>query len=248
MNAIERVEPNKTGTDSSVALMRLIEVSIEKGLSPTEAYAMLKEERAQQARGAFAVALSRLQAVVGTIVRNKEAEIASRSGRAFTYHFADLDAIFTAIEKPMADNALSVTFRLEETKPGTLLATAEVFHRGGHSISSSFPCPIETSAGMSPQQKYASAATFAKRNALAAVLGLRTGDPDRDGAEIVESGGEVLTDEQQLVLDDLIKTAGTDPAKVWAFGGCSGLDTFPAAKFDAATKKLRTTIATKGTK
>ena len=63
----------------------------------------------------------------------------------------------------------------------TVTTTVKIFHILGHSKSTSFTVPIDSESYMNEPQKWASAATFTKRNAFCNAYGIITGDSDDDG-------------------------------------------------------------------
>jgi ERF superfamily len=74
--------------------------------------------------------------------------------------------------------------RVEPGTPAFLVATCTVHHREGHSESSEFRVPVNTSGRMNPAQEYGSAGTYSKRYAFCNAFGILTGDEDDDGQSL----------------------------------------------------------------
>lgn len=98
--------------------------------------------------------------------------------------------------------------------------SCKLSHVGGHSISSSFPIPVESKAGASKQQHYASASTYARRYSLIQVLGLTTTEHDNDGneAKAPENTETISEDEVHSLNDELIEVEADVVAFYSAFG------------------------------
>lgn len=91
----------------------------------------------------------------------------------FKNKYASLLAVRDAIQKPLADNKLSITQTFAVGEKGLTLITT-LRHESGETITSEFPV-----SGTTPQQQ-GSASTYARRYSLLAMLNL-VGDPDDDG-------------------------------------------------------------------
>lgn len=155
----------------------------------------------RQAAQEFADAVAEFQNECPLMQRTSTAKIATKSGAGYSYKFAALDEIAKTIQPVLHANGLSYSW--DSTMDGTQMTVKCILkHRNGHREWAEFTCPIESTSGMSPQQKNASALTFAKRQSLTAVLGLTMTDPDTDGARTPDPTAKITAD-QLVQLEDV---------------------------------------------
>ena len=133
----------------------------------------------ESARSAFFAALARFQAQIPPIQKRQVAKIQTKGGSSFTYHYANLSDIVTAIRPALAACELSLSFDTA-LKEGMLTVIASVHHADGHSSSSTFSAPLDRETRMSPSQAMDSALTYARRYAMCAALGIVTAEDDDD--------------------------------------------------------------------
>lgn len=118
----------------------------------------------------------------------------------FKSRYADLAGIWEAIREPLSKNGLSV---VQGTKVVDQAATIEttVLHISGEWISGELPVFVKD---YSSPQSLGSGITYARRYALAAILGISTEDDDGESAEGRE---DVMAKAQQALsrADDLDK-------------------------------------------
>jgi hypothetical protein len=246
---------------------QLIAKAIEHAV-PVETLERLLAMRAslveESARAAFFAALSAFRARVPPIPKRQTASVATRTGGRFTYHYADLGDILTAIGPALADLGLSVTFDTALAE-GMLRVTALVHHAAGHSAASTFAVPLATETRMSPAQAMGSALTYARRYALCAALGIVTAEDDDDGQSsdvptatvpqrdpsgapgagqppAVPNCPGPISEAQHRVLEARIAALGLDRerVKVWVLRAwnIAHLTEIPANRFDALLGRL----------
>lgn len=133
--------------------------------------------KAEAAKEAFFVALAAFQAECPVIAKRQAVSIPGGAN----YRYAPLEYIVRKVQ-PLLDKHGFSHQSDSEIAEGWVTAIVTVTHRLGHSETKRFKVPSETKAGMSPQQKYGAAMTFATRYAFCAALGIRTGDQDTDCA------------------------------------------------------------------
>jgi hypothetical protein len=100
----------------------------------------------------------------------------------FKSKYADLGSVWDAIRKPLSDNGLSVVQTVDGDKLLTIL-----MHASGQWIDSTYPI---TAKDNSPQA-IGSALTYARRYALAAMVGVYQTDDDAEAATERQPAGEV---------------------------------------------------------
>lgn len=121
--------------------------------------------------GALYAALAKAQAAITHAKKGKENPF-------FKSSYADLAAIYDACRKQLSDNGLSVLQILHEAETGLQLITI-LGHSSGHEIRSAMKIqPVKNDP-----QGVGSAITYARRYALAAIVGVAAEDEDDDGNE-----------------------------------------------------------------
>jgi hypothetical protein len=237
----------------------LIRLALEKGINPTELYAILREERAAQAERAFNTAFAAFRAACPAIPRRTENTQfkVSRDGMQKAVMFAHLDDICATVDPLLPTFGLSYHFTDPEIVEGRLCVVFALSHIAGHTRrtpSMWFPLgkPIVSRDGKqvtSEAQAAGGTHTFARRYAMVSGLGLATCDDDDDGA----GGGDaaVLSDAQrQTVLDLLIQVDADEPMRI-KFAKSYGVEKIadiPAADFEAACNRLNKAIAARAKK
>jgi hypothetical protein len=245
----------------------LIAKAIEQKLpvrSLEQLLAMRERLKTERAREAFYRALSGFQSECPVIPKSKTATVTSRrTGASYQYLFASLDVIVAAVRPCFQKHGFSyrIDTHVEPGTPAFLVATCMVHHREGHSESSEFRVPVETSGRMNPAQEYGSAGTYAKRYAFCNAFGILTGDEDDDGQSLgaprdeppppeirVQGPGVVqgarITPAQHRLLEARIGQLDLDRERVkdWLKRASKGriehLDDLPAELFDRLLAKL----------
>jgi len=123
-------------------------------------------------------ALVKFQRAMPAIIKDKTAEVVSkRTGGKYTYHYADLAGIMTAVRPVLSDCSLFLSQSFE-TNGSTFLVTS-VMHESGETITSKITLPID---GLAPQDA-ASAITYYRRYSIAALLGIAAEDDDGKAAQ-----------------------------------------------------------------
>jgi len=123
----------------------------------------------------LATALAKAQSVIKGAMKDSDNPF-------FKSTYADLTSVWEACRKPLTDNGLSVTQLLGESDSGVVIETV-LLHSSGQWISSSYSMPV---VKQTPQD-YGSAITYARRYALAAIVGVAPEDDDGNRA----SGREI---------------------------------------------------------
>lgn len=142
--------------------------------------AMAKDVRAEQARAAWHRAMADFQNDVPEVIKSKTAHVTTKGGAKYSYQYAPLQDLISAVRPKLAEHGLSVTFETQVTKDH-VLARCLVGHADGHVQACEFVIPIDLQSHMNPAQQVASACTYARRYAYMSALGLSPEDDD-DGA------------------------------------------------------------------
>jgi hypothetical protein len=233
---------------SEAPIAALLQAAVEKGTPPEQLGKLVdlyERMEALDARKQFFAAMARFQEECPAIPKTSTAEVtSSRTGSKFSYTYADLDEIVATIRPYLIKNGLSYNWDSEISANGAMLTViCTVRHEAGHSERSKMTLPVESSAAMSPQQKYGAALTFAQRRTLSSALGLVTTDsedPKVDPAKV--------TAEQVAEIERLLGEAGADPEAFLEYIGAESVAAIPANKYQQAVSGLRQRIATNSRK
>ncbi len=156
--------------------MDLLRMAVERGnvdVGTLERLMVVRKElRAEQAEAEFNTAMSAFQAECPILIRGK-------SGHENRYNYTPLEVIVGKVTPLLQKYGFSHEEDSNVTE-GWVEAMVTVKHRSGHSITKRFKVPAASNAGMSPQQKYGAAMTYATRYAFCAAFGIRTADKDTD--------------------------------------------------------------------
>lgn len=156
----------------------LLALAVQKGADVATLERLMvvrKELLAERAKTSYFASLAAFQAECPIIVKSRGVVIEGSE----RYKYAPMDRIISQVGPLLEKHGFSVQ-RDTEVDDKWVRAVVTVTHRDGHSETKSFKVPAESRAGMSPQQKYGAAATFAERYAFCGALGIRTGDTDND--------------------------------------------------------------------
>lgn len=215
----------------------LIETTLRMGATleqTREVIALAREMEQYDARKAFFTALARFKAMAPPIKKNRSAEIVSeRKGTEYGYTWADRDEIQKTIGPALGECGLSVSF--EHEQEGTKMTTVCVVrHEGGHEQKTSVVLSLGGSPGMSEQQKVSSTMENGRRFALTSALGLTASDalPDETG------GGEKITDDQAVVITDLLTETATPPSRFLKYFKVEKVADMLAIDYESAVKLL----------
>jgi hypothetical protein len=201
-----------------------------------ELVGLYREERAHQAKQAFASAFSAFKALCPSIKRNRTADFATKAGALVKYTFADLAQIATSVQAMLHQHGFAYSWT-RATENGRMTVTCRLIHSGGHSETSEFSVPIEGTQLMSEPQKYKAALTFAERVSLSMVLGLSDTDEDTDASD--PEALNPISPEQVLELEGLISETKANRQKFLAYMEVTRLEDLTAGRFADAVKALQ---------
>ena len=184
-STIAVAKPVEKRVEVSVDPQALIETAIKQG-SSIEAMERLLDLRdrlrKEQAEIEFRNAMSGFQSEMPVVEHNKK--VYNRHG-VYRYSYSELSHIVKTAQPYIGKYDLSYDIITETTpEPAGIRATTRVFHSMGHTEKSWFWVPIDPEAYMTDQQKWASAGTYAKRQAFCNAFGILTGDEDNDAGEL----------------------------------------------------------------
>lgn len=226
-------------------IVELLRAAVEHNL-PVEALERLQalHERVSDRAAAieFAHELAAFQEECPPIAKTSTANVVSKGGARYSYTYADLDQIARTVRPLLAKRGFSYTWD-SEVRDKALHCVCILRHINGHAERANFAAPVESPAGMSEQQKHASALTYARRQSLVQVLGLTTTEPDTDGAKV-----EPVTQEQADDLRALIEGEGASLTRFLKWAKIERLEDLPARDYESAVNAVRATGAARRAK
>lgn len=194
------IVPRTGGLDMQGMFDKALAAGPEGVASLKDLVALHQQLQERDAKMQYGEALAAFQAEVPVIRKNKEAEIAARSGRSYTYRYADLASLTATIRPLLTKHGLSYSFGMT-LDGGVATITVTLRHVAGHSETSGFPCAVASpNPGMSLQQQAGGAYTFAQRYALIGMLGLTTAEDDLDGQEAANLDNTPVTEKEAVSL------------------------------------------------
>lgn len=122
----------------------------------------------------LAAALSKAQGEFEAIPKNRTAEIPAKAGGKYTYRYADLADLISAVTPALSRNGLSIT-QSPTLIEGRLTLETTIMHASGEWKSGFYPLQSFERA-----QEMGSEITYARRYTLAAMLGVHA-EEDEDG-------------------------------------------------------------------
>lgn len=237
---VQQTAPLAAQTSETESLIR---VALDKGMNPTELYAILREERAQKAKSAFSAAKAKFQSECPPIDKsatNPQFSV-TRNGVAVQSSFAPLETMQAIADKHLHANGFSYDWRdASDTAPvGKIKLLFILTHAGGHS--EEYPCTISapSKGGCSEPQKDGIAYEYARRQSFRNGTGIRIVGEDLDGDTNAATSTEYITDDQKTELVGRCDETGANVPKLMKWAGCTSFDDFPAAKFAGAIDLLK---------
>lgn len=229
--------PMEIPTDLSPAA--LIYIALQTGQSPDalEKLVGLQERmERRQAEKDFIDSLAQFRAACPPIKKNKTANIKTDGGGSYSYTYAELDEIAATVDPILERFGFSYTWNTTATKEAVTVECI-LLHRAGHTRSSTFTVPVESKSGMSPQQKYGAASTFAQRRSLGNVLGLTTTDKDNDTAAVDPTK---ISEDQATELSDMVRDIcrGDQEKRFLAYMGVGSVAAIRLADYKKAKASL----------
>lgn len=231
-NAIVQAAP----ISESAAIMQVIEraatnpnVDIDK---MERLLAMQERILERNARAEYAAALADMQPQLPLIA--ERGDIKDRNNNVQS-RYALWEDIVSAITPILSTHGFALSFRVKNDA-NMVGVTGVLSHRAGHSEETTLALPIDTSGSKNAVQSVGSSTSYGKRYTAAALLNLRTGDIDDDGA----SGGKpTLSEEQVANLDALLSEIGGDAkARYLRYAKVKSLDQILACNYADAVKVI----------
>lgn len=153
----------------------------------------------------LAAALAKAQAKITGAVKNA-------ANPHFRSNYANLEAVWDAIREPLTSNGLAAIQTTETSGTGQLELVTTLVHSSGQYIQGRFPIM----ATKQDPQGLGSATSYARRFALAAIVGVYQTDDD---AEAATTRGASLTSEPKKTTAPKVSVPQKPQAQNGAFAG-----------------------------
>ena len=240
MNELQRIPADQSAAVTAHNPQDLLALAVEKGadVATLERLMVVRTQlKAEAARDAYFRDLSAFQAKCPMIIK-------TQPGHENRYRYAPLEKIVIEVAPLLQEFG----FAHQEdgiVTDGWVEAIVSVTHREGHTETKRFKVPTDSKAGMSPQQKYGAAMTYATRYAFCAAFGIRTGERDTD----CPPAGENVTELKKQLWDLLKPVRGTESnwnaARQWLVDEMCLDPDIPISQLDAPGLKATIAAATK---
>lgn len=214
-------------------------VNIEKMERLFEMHSRMQADRAKRE---FWTAFAEMQSKLPTIGRNGEIktngkdEKGNKTGKQVKQSkYALWEDIDEAARPIYSSHGFSLSFRVAQT-PERMSTTAVLAHKSGHVEEASIALPIDMSGSKNNVQGWGSALSYGKRYAATAILNIVSRGQDDDGK--AAGAPEKITEEQVIILRDMLIAVDADEKRFCAHGGFEKLSDIPASQFEAAKKTL----------
>lgn len=183
---------------------------------------------AGQARKAFDEAVASAKAQIPTIAKNREGHNNKR--------YADFAAIASVVDPIIGQYGLSYRFRTTQTD--RINVTCILSHKAGHAEETTLSGPADTSGSKNAIQAIGSTLTYLQRYTLVQALGLAASEDD-DGGKSADADVETISEEQVIILRELIEATKADQRGVLAYVRARDLSSIRADKFPELVAMLK---------
>lgn len=187
---------------------------------------------AKQAEIDFNADFTRLQAELPRIT--KDAKIVHKGKLIATY--AKYEKIDEIIRPLLIRHGFGLRFN-SEPNGATVIISATLSHRGGHSITDRVPLGIDASGAKNNVQGVGSTISYGKRYLVGMLLNLVFEGEDDDG---VASEFVPMTDQQAETIKNLLKETNADVCRFIEHYGVASVDDMDARQYDEAYNTLMT--------
>lgn len=218
--AAPAVVPSETG-----AIFSMIErmatdpnVSIDR---VEQAFAFYQKVQADQARRAYYAAFAEMQPKLpviekrGTIKTNEKRDGQRTGNQVAMSKYALWEDIVEKITPILAAHGFALAFKIDQPSADRVAVTGILSHCEGHSESTSFALPIDSSGSKNNVQGWGSSVSYGKRYTGSALLNIVARGEDDDGKAAAQSADDLATisEEQQKELSALLAATNSDLTK-----------------------------------
>jgi len=159
----------------------------------------------------------------------------------FKSKYADLSACVEAVIDALNANGIALMQHCSESDTGVIVETV-FLHESGEELNCG---KLHVPASKNDPQGYGSALTYARRYSLMAACGIAPEDDDGNAASKApkqNKPAEVITADQTLVINDMLKESKADVAAFLKIGKVSSVEEIKAAMYHKAVALLEKKI------
>ena len=239
MNAPNKAEVTIIEPQSmAITPMTMLNMAVSQGadLDKLEKLMALQERwEANEARKAFAEALTAFKAVPISIGKDKHVSFATSKGKT-EYNHATLGNVCNVIGEELSKHGLSYRWNTVQAE-GKIKVSCVLMHVKGHSESISLEASADDSGGKNNIQAIGSTVSYLQRYTLLAITGTATQEQDDDGRKYLKASD--FMDEGVLCDHIAAIEAATTQAEV-AKSYLIGIDAASTLKDQDAMDRLNT--------
>lgn len=140
-------------------------------------FVMTTNTRRSEKFGVLAAALAKAQGEFSTVGKTSKANVATKTGGAYSYSYADLADFMRMVRGPLSRNGIAILQPACYTQDGVVVVETLLLHESEQFIATDLHM---VPADRSPQA-IGSCITYARKYALAALLGVVAEEEDDDG-------------------------------------------------------------------
>lgn len=217
--------------------MEMLDRAVSQGASvETLSKLMDLQERWEQnqARKAFAAAMSAVKSELPKIVKSKVVDFTTSKGRT-NYRYEDLASIMDQVGPVLSRHGLSVRYRTTAEPNSPITVTCIIEHADGHHEENTLMAGRDDSGNKNSIQQIGSTVTYLQRYTLKAALGLAAATDD-DGGK-ADDAGPITEAEREIILT-MIDDTESDIEKFCAALQIQSVAEMPATMFRRAVNML----------
>lgn len=189
--------------------------------------------------------ISKLATALVQVQGTVEGALKGKKNPAFKSNYADLSSVWDACREQLVGNGLTVVQFPGEMVDNRMTMTTQLTHESGEWMRGTLSIPLSKVDA----QGYGSAVTYARRYALAAVVGVCPEDDDGNAASRPaprqEQRVERISDDQRNILMTLAEQSGADMRGFCTFYKIGSLPELPADRFQHAKTQLEKKLGDK---
>ena len=227
MDEVAKVNDQSVQTEQSAVLQIISQAATNPNVDIEKMERLLEmQERIleRDARQEFAAAFSRMQVAL------PEIEEKGKGHNNITY--AKWEDVNKAIKPVLSEHGFGLSFSVKDDEK-FVCVEAELSHRSGHSKSTSYKFPADSSGSKNQIQAVGSSISYGKRYTATALLNLSSRlEPDNNGE------GEFISGIQKDKIIQLLQDTNSDVAKFCQHLKIASIDAMPLTQLGKAEKLL----------
>jgi hypothetical protein len=189
--------------------------------------AMQKDMQASRAKIAFTQAM---------VAMRPELPRIEKKGKTDKADYGKWEDIQDGVDPVLSRHGFDLTFKTSNGAD-SVTVTAVLRHREGHEDTTDLTLPHDKGPGRNSVQAVGSTVSYGKRYTAVALLNLRIGGEDDDGAK--GGGAATISDEQFETLSALMDKHGADLGKFCTYFKIAALPDLPVSKFAQAETMIK---------